>query len=240
MQRSVETLQVLDRSGIAHAGAGSNLSAAQAPAFLTAKGVRIGIVAFADYPLAWAATATSPGINYTPISTAPEDFAKVEHALEVVRQQADLVLFSIHWGPNMRSRPTKAFRDFAHKVITAGADLFWGHSAHLVQGIEFYQGKPILYDTGDFIDDYAVDPEERNDLSALFLVRARPPHIENLELIPVQISNEQVNLAEGEEYDWFAQRITTLCAEMGTKVITEPRKLSLVVPLEDREGKVAK
>lgn len=36
-----------------------------------------------------------------------------------------------------------------------GADVYYGHSAHLCQGIEIHRGKPILYDTGDFIDDYA-------------------------------------------------------------------------------------
>ena len=40
-----------------------------------------------------------------------------------------------------------------------------GHSAHLFQGIEFYKGKLILYDTGDFVDDYQVDPLLRNDRS---------------------------------------------------------------------------
>ena len=69
----------------------------------------------------------------------------------------------------MRSRPTSEFRVFARRVIEAGADVFWGHSAHIVQGVEVWRGKPILYDTGDFVDDYAVDTNLRNDLSGLFL-----------------------------------------------------------------------
>lgn len=40
------------------------------------------------------------------------------------------------------------------------------------QGIELYNGKAILYSTGDFIDDYMVDKDERNDLSFLFLIAA--------------------------------------------------------------------
>ncbi len=40
-------------------------------------------------------------------------------------------------------------------MIELGADVYYGHSAHLCQGIEIHRGKPILYDTGDFIDDYA-------------------------------------------------------------------------------------
>ena len=41
-----------------------------------------------------------------------------------------------------------------------GVDIYYGHSAHVFQGVEVYRGKPILYDTGDFIDDYAVNPDE--------------------------------------------------------------------------------
>jgi len=49
-----------------------------------------------------------------------------------------------------------------------GVDVYYGHSAHTFQGVEIYDGKPILYDTGDFIDDYAVHPKLRNDWSFMF------------------------------------------------------------------------
>lgn len=225
-----ETLDVLDRAGVAHAGAGLDLAAARAPARLAVDGIGVAVVAFADHPRAWAAGETSPGINYTPISPDPEDFTAVETALAAARREADLVIFSIHWGPNMRARPTPAFRDFARRVVAAGADIFWGHSAHVVQGVEVHDGGLILYDTGDFVDDYVVDAELRNDLSALFLVRVTPPRVEALDLVPVKIGNMRVNLAQGKDRDWFAQRVASLCAEMGTKVTAGPEKLSVTLP----------
>jgi poly-gamma-glutamate synthesis protein (capsule biosynthesis protein) len=216
MTGMLDTVRHLDDGGIAHAGAGPDLAAAQAPAVLTAGPWRIGVVAFADFPAAWAATPTAPGINYTPVSLASDDFAAIELSLATVRQQVDLVIFSIHWGPNMRDRPTEAFRDFARWVIEMGADVFWGHSAHVVQGVEIWHGKPILYDTGDFVDDYAVDAKLRNDLSGLFLLRIRTLVLERIDIIPVQIARGQVNLARGAERAWFDARFTTLCAELGT------------------------
>jgi poly-gamma-glutamate synthesis protein (capsule biosynthesis protein) len=42
----------------------------------------------------------------------------------------------------------------------------------------------ILYDTGDFVDDYAIDPALRNDLGALFLVRLHGRDVEHVELVP--------------------------------------------------------
>ncbi|HEU0021581.1 MAG TPA: CapA family protein [Dehalococcoidia bacterium] len=222
-----ETVAVLDQAGIAHAGAGADLAAASEPAFLTAKGVRVGVVAFADYPLAWAASPNAPGINYTPISLDPGDFTRIEEALATARQQADLVIFSIHWGPNMSSRPTDLFRQFARRVMDAGADIFWGHSAHVVQGIEVFQGKPILYDTGDFVDDYAVDDLVRNNLSALFRVQVGPTGMERIDLVPVYINDMQVNLAPEPERAIFLKRLTLLCDEMGTALERGPDTASV-------------
>ena len=226
----LETVAVLDRAGIAHGGAGRDLASARAPARLAAGELQVTLLAFADYPVAWAATPTSPGINYTPVSVAPEDFAVIESALAAARQEGGLVVFSIHWGPNMRSRPTQMFRDFAHRVIDAGADIFWGHSAHVVQGIEVYGGKLILYDTGDFIDDYAVTAELRNDLSALFLVRVASSRIVGVELVPVRINKMQVNLSAGQDREWFVRRLTSLCVEMGTELVADEQRVSVKLP----------
>ena len=210
----LETVRVLDEAGIAHAGAGATREAAAAPAYVAVCGARVGVVAFADYPREWAATDASPGINLTEVRGLPPN---VGDAIAEARRRADVVIFSIHWGPNMRPRPTSSFRDFAQHVIDAGADVFWGHSAHIVQGIEFRRRGVILYDTGDLIDDYMVDATSRNDLSALFFVRIGPAGVTQVELLPVQIDNMQVNVAHGAAREWFVDRVTTLCNEMGSE-----------------------
>jgi poly-gamma-glutamate capsule biosynthesis protein CapA/YwtB (metallophosphatase superfamily) len=232
----LDTVRHLDEAGIAHAGAGGDLAAARMPAFLSVGDWRIGVVAWADYPAAWAAGPTTPGINYTPVSLAAGSFGAIEQALRIAREQADLVIVSIHWGPNMRVRPTPAFRAFARRVIAAGADVFWGHSAHIVQGVEIWQGKPILFDTGDFVDDYAVDPELRNDLSGLYLLRTRPPVIERIEVVPVAIRRCQVNRARGADHAWFVNRFSALCAELGTYVRAADGALTIPVGATPGQG----
>lgn len=214
----LETAAVLDRAGIAHAGAGADLESARAPAVLSIRGWNVAFVAFADYPEAWCATDESPGMCFTPISLEPEHFAWIEDAVAQARAVADFVIVSMHWGPNMRLRPPPAFRDFARGVIASGADVFWGHSAHVLQAIELVDGRPIFYDTGDFIDDYAVDANLRNDLSALFLLRVRPPVVEQVELVPMLIENMQVNRATGGTRDMVIRRLRTLCEEVGTEL----------------------
>ncbi len=220
-----DTLRTLDGAGIAHAGAGSDRAGAHEPAQLCVGGTRVRVVAFADYPVEWRAGPTTPGINYTPVTLGAQQFGEVARQIKAAREQADLVVFSIHWGPNMRAWPAPEFRTFAHAVLDAGADVFWGHSAHVVQGVEFHNGRPILFDTGDLLDDYAVDPHLRNDLSALFLVHVTDTARFELEVVPVQIREMGVSLALGAEYQWFVDRFTARCAELNSAVTARPARL---------------
>jgi poly-gamma-glutamate capsule biosynthesis protein CapA/YwtB (metallophosphatase superfamily) len=215
----LDTVAALDRAGIAHAGAGANIDLASAAAVLAVDGWRVAIVAFADYPEAWCATAISSGMCFTPVSLEPDDFDVVAQAIARARAAADTVIFSIHWGPNMRLEPPPLFRDFARRVLAAGADVFWGHSAHVLQGMEVVAGKPILYDTGDFIDDYAVDSRLRNDLSALFLVDFVPPVVDRVRIVPTVIRQMQVRQAIGDTRQLIVRRLTKLCREMGTPLV---------------------
>jgi poly-gamma-glutamate synthesis protein (capsule biosynthesis protein) len=129
---------------------------------------------------------------------------------------ADTIIFSNHWGPNRVLRPRGHFRKFARAVMDRGVDIYYGHSAHVFQGVELYRGKPILYDTGDFIDDYAIDPELRNDWSFLFRVSVEGGSFARLELIPVKLRYARVGLATGEERKEILHRMEGLSAEMGT------------------------
>jgi len=222
----METIQHLDEHEIAHAGAGGNIEEASQFALLEADGITVGVVAFADHHTEYAATDVSAGTNVIPITVEEPYFRRVEQSIKAVRAAgADLVVFSIHWGPNMRHVPPLEFQKFARAVIDAGADIFHGHSAHVFQGIEIYEGKPILYDTGDLIDDYYVNPIHKTDQQFLFLVTATGSGVERIELVPVLIFNAQVNIARGAVFDEMYERMRELSAAMGTEVRREGDRL---------------
>jgi poly-gamma-glutamate synthesis protein (capsule biosynthesis protein) len=226
----LEMLDLLERNGIPYTGAGRNLEAARQPALLGAKGLHVGVIAFTDNEPGWLATKTSPGTNYIPISSEQPTLTLVRKSIADAREaRADLVVFSMHWGPNMRQRPSLEFRQFAHAVIEAGADVFYGHSAHVFQGIEMYRERPIFYDTGDFVDDYAVDPDLRNDYGLLFRVEAgvEDRKVRHVELTPLLISDCRVNLAAGGDRAAIIQRISDLSSEMGTMVRQDGERLSI-------------
>lgn len=217
-----DTLRVLRKTGIRHAGAGADETEAAAPALLDVTGdslCRVALLSFTDNQPGFAAGADHPGTNFLPVSLDDATFTRIASSIAQARAQgADLVIFSNHWGANFVERPSAEFRQFAQRVIELGADIYHGHSAHICQGIEIYQGKPILYDTGNFIDDYAVDPQLRNDRSCLFKLMFERGKLCRIELLPVSLSEARVELAQGEEFDAICTRMVMLCDELGTQL----------------------
>jgi poly-gamma-glutamate capsule biosynthesis protein CapA/YwtB (metallophosphatase superfamily) len=213
-QGLLDTLAHLEAAGIRYAGAGRDPEEAARPVLLEGG---VALVAFTDNEPPFAAGPDKPGTNYLPVSTEPAVLRRVEETIAAAREAgAETVVFSNHWGPNMVRRPPDAFRRFARAVVDLGADVYYGHSAHVFQGVEVYRGKPILYDTGDFIDDYAVDPDLRNDRSLLFGVSVEGGELRRLELFPVVLPYARVVLAEGAEREAILDRMARLSGEMGT------------------------
>ena len=224
-----DTLHILDATGIRHAGAGANAAEAATPAILEAHGdspCRVALLSYTDNEPDFAATFEYSGTNYLEVSLHAETLTRIAENIAQARAQgADLVVFSNHWGANFVERPSPEFRSFAKRVIELGADIYHGHSAHICQGIEIYQGKPILYDTGNFIDDYAVHPRLRNDRSCLFKLMFKKGKLCRIELLPVSLSVARVALASGKEFEAICARMEMLCAEFGTKLMRTDGRL---------------
>ncbi|MAG15687.1 poly-gamma-glutamate biosynthesis protein [Candidatus Woesearchaeota archaeon] len=209
----IETISVLDKAGINHVGAGVNISEAATPVIITKNNIKIGVLGYTDNEPEWEAN-DKPGTAYVSVG----DIAKVEKEIKKLKEKVDIVIFTIHWGPNQRKKPTQTFINFAHNVIDAGVDIFHGHSAHIFQGIEVYNNKLILYDTGDFVDDYYVTPELRNDQSFLYLITVDKNGIKKVQLVPVLIFRMQVNKATGNDYEEAVNRVKKISKEFGTSV----------------------
>jgi len=229
-----DTLRILDAAGIFHAGAGVNAEDAAAPAMLEARlpeeagdaACRIALLSYTDNEPVFAAGEDHPGTNYLEVSLDEATMARIANDIARARAQgADLVVFSNHWGANFVERPSHRFRSFARRVIELGADIYHGHSAHICQGIEIYEGKPILYDTGNFIDDYAVNPLLRNDRSCLFKLMFGDGKLCRIELLPVSLGVAHVTLAQGEEFEAICAHMDKLCTEIGTTLTRHDDRL---------------
>lgn len=83
----------------------------------------------------------------------PRDLAEITRWVCDARERADVVLVSVHShepGPSPED-PPEFLREFAHRVIDAGADVVAGHGPHFIRGVELYQGKPIFYSLGNIV-----------------------------------------------------------------------------------------
>jgi poly-gamma-glutamate synthesis protein (capsule biosynthesis protein) len=90
----------------------------------------------------------------------------------------------------------------------------------------------ILYDLGDFLDDYATDPLLRNDLGLVFFVtldRAAPPRVE---AVPIKVGYCATDLAEGEEARWIAERLRASCRRFGADVRAHHGWLEVSPPVD--------
>lgn len=65
-------------------------------------------------------------------------------------QGADLIIASFHWGEEKAYQPDEVQIELAHAAIDSGADLVLGHHPHVLEGIEVYKGKNIVYSLGNF------------------------------------------------------------------------------------------
>jgi poly-gamma-glutamate capsule biosynthesis protein CapA/YwtB (metallophosphatase superfamily) len=215
----LDTLEHLSRSGISLVGAGADVGAARSPAVLVANGLRLAVIGVTDHPSEFAATADRPGVAFADLRRGVPEW--LIDAIEGARADADAVLVTPHWGPNMSPEPVRHVRSAAEALVAAGATLVAGHSAHVFQGVR----DRVLFDLGDFLDDYAVDPVMRNDLGLLFLVTLDERGPVRLEAVPLALDYCSTRLATGDETDWVCKRFRLACRRFGTEVIEEDGRL---------------
>jgi poly-gamma-glutamate synthesis protein (capsule biosynthesis protein) len=206
----LDTFDHLESAGISWAGAGVDQERARRPVVLAVGGYRVAVVGVTDHPEDYAAGPSSPGVAFADLRSGVP--AWVTGAVEGV--DADAILVSPHWGPNMTASPVPHVRRAGEALVRAGASLVAGHSAHVFHGVE----RRILWDLGDFLDDYAVDPVLRNDLGLLFLVTLGPDGPTKVEAVPLKLDFCFTRLADGEESRWIDRRFRQACGAMGTEV----------------------
>jgi poly-gamma-glutamate synthesis protein (capsule biosynthesis protein) len=214
-----DTLEHLAAAGIAAVGAGSDLERARRPATLAAGGLRVTVIGVTDHPPDFAAAPDRPGVAFADLGRRVPDWL-----LETVRAaDAEVRLVTPHWGPNMTSAPVGHVRRAAAALLQAGAALIAGHSAHVPHGA----AGPVLYDLGDFLDDYRVDPKLRNDLGLLFLVTLDGRGPVRLEALPLKLEFCHTRLATGSDADWMRRRFRSACAALGTTAREEAGRLTV-------------
>lgn len=147
-----ETQAFLREKGFLFGGAGEDEEAARRTLWLSDQGKRIAVICCCEHQFGVAGP-RSPGV------AAQGDW--VADAICRARQDgADVVIVSSHAGSESTKLVSPRLQSLYRHWIDSGADVIHGHHAHVPQGWEEYNGKPIFYGLGNFIvkhDDWADD-----------------------------------------------------------------------------------
>ncbi len=206
----LETIANLKRVNIQYAGTGETLDAAYAPAIVERNGWRVGFLAVT-------------GVFNSPFETSParDHVAWADPVLvalkikELRHQGVDIVLVSYHGGVEYSPDPDEPARSFTRACIDAGADAVIGHHPHIVQGVEWYNGKPIFYSLGNFVFKQ-FDPWTNLGLGIRLTFRDGKPM--QVEYLPVAV-DFQPKFLSPEKGAALIERVTQLS---GGSLLTAP------------------
>jgi len=274
------TVREAERLQMVHAGIGSTMDDAAAPAYLrTSKGT-VALVSSASGLIASGGMAAKdrPGVNQLRIQAGdkdndgrndlpgapantphPEDAERILQSIRRARQQADLVIVYQHnhvfgnrsfmtiftEGLAERLAPNDWLKKWVRAEIDAGADVVVMHGAPLLHGVEFYRGRPIFYDLGNFI--YNVPPaltyihEPINFESAVAYLEYQGRTLRSISMRPIVLNvlgegqpdvNERAanqflftrglpSPATGPRAGYILERLASLSAPLGTQVEVE-------------------
>ena len=146
-----DTIRNLDELGILHAGAGRNTTAARRPAWLSAAGLRIAILAYNGVSTTPNATSTRPGAAPLSLAAARADIRAARAA------GADVVVVVPHWGAEYTDRLTSQQATLGPALLMAGADAVLGGHSHWAGPMRLFGERLVVYSTGDLVFDLVHD-----------------------------------------------------------------------------------
>lgn len=148
-----DTLSRLEEVGILKTGAGQNKEDAINPTLIEKNGTVFGFLGFSDVGPNWiAAKENTAGIL---LASDPNLGEIIKNA----KAECDVLIVSFHWGEEYKLVHNKRQENLAHTAIDNGADMIIGGHPHVMEDIEEYKGKTIVYSLGNFIFDQYFSEE---------------------------------------------------------------------------------
>lgn len=209
----VQTLDYLEEYNIKYTGGGRNIKALMEPAIWEINNIKIGFISFSRVTpsVDWYATENRAGIANGYDSNAKNMLEIVEKAKEKV----DFLIVSLHWGIQLADYPREIDVNIAKKLIDSGADCIMGHHPHVLQGIEFYNNRPIIYSLGNFA---FATRKGRTSQTMVFNMEINKEGILNTSIVPASIIGSRPIISEDEDREEIINLINNLSADWGTVV----------------------
>ena len=198
-----DTMTALDAAGIVHFGYDET-------AVMDVKGIKVGMV----------------GI-YELKDHLERDQQLKDNIAKVKADGAQLIVVIFHWGNETETVPDSNQTTLGRLAIDEGADLVCGHHPHVLQGIETYKGKNIIYSLGNFCFGGNSSPSDMDTMiyQQTFTITSEGVQADNVtNVIPCSISsaayegynNYQPTPAEGDEAARILAKINERSADIQT------------------------
>lgn len=223
----LDTIKLLQKNNIAIIGAGKNFYEANSPKIFNIKGFKIGFVGYSTIlPEKSVADTNKAGIarGRGDIRDRLDKNIKLilKKNLTSLREQVDYLIVSCHWGKELVFYPDKLQIELGHYLIENGADLVFGHHPHVIQGIETYKGKLIVYSLGNFV--FASVRDITRESFIFQIVLDSCGEIKEIKLIPVFLNKSQPEIATGKKAAEILYRLKTLSERLNTKIIIKEER----------------
>ncbi|XPV68939.1 MAG: CapA family protein [Halarcobacter sp.] len=193
----IDTITNLEEAGIKYIGGGRNEAEAAAPLIfqkkLGDKKFKAAIVSTYNYGVAsdrygFYAKGDIPGVNRKNLSKITEQIKKIK-----AKDNDIMYILSPHWGPNYVWR-TFTQQKQGEEFIRSGVDLIVGHSAHMIQEVEYYKDRLIIYSIGNFLINGNGEYKRRRLPPYSFIARLNVQNIDNtfvkkIYLYPIFVDN---------------------------------------------------
>lgn len=166
-----DTIGHVEAADLRAIGAGTTPERALRETIITVRGVRVGFLAF-----------TEKSNQHTAGDGHVARTRSARARVEALRPSVDVLLVSLHWGEQYEPRPEAEQRRLAHALIDAGADAILGHHPHVLQTVETYAGKPVVYSLGNFV--FGPQPAPR-DVSVIAELEVSRGQVSSLRMLPV-------------------------------------------------------
>ncbi|MCL7489584.1 MAG: CapA family protein [Desulfobulbaceae bacterium] len=172
----IDTLEALEESNIDYIGGGRTISQAAAPLFFIGEAggrkTEIAVISCYNYgkksnSYGFYASKKVPGVYAMDVARLQQQITDLHN-----NNPALMVIVMPHWGPNYTWR-TFTQQKMAQQIVRAGADLIVGHSAHMMQEVEYINNRVVLYSIGNFIMNGNGEFKRRNLPPYSFITRLR-------------------------------------------------------------------
>jgi poly-gamma-glutamate capsule biosynthesis protein CapA/YwtB (metallophosphatase superfamily) len=199
----IDTIAHLRNYQLDYMGGGLNKDEAYSAKTYNIKGRTIKFLAFSRVlpDFSWVATDTKPGL------ANGYDLTLIKNTIEQEKAGSDFLFVYIHWGVETKKSPEVFQREWAKTIIDSGADGVIGSHPHVLQGFEYYKGKPIAYSLGNFLFPNYVKGDKAQ--TGILHLNIQSNNIE-MSFVPFRIVQDQIILQTKQEKQEVLDKLHTM------------------------------